>query len=106
MKILYPGHRYELPHLDGEGKTILQFVQRPPFHKPRQGILNQDLFRALIDRVELLDSEVPWELNDEILFHLRMALGLHEARAMLRKIEKRQLLPEKVTTAPDGHFII
>lgn len=107
MTPIYPGHRYELTRYDGEGVEVLQFVQRRPLHKPFPGTINQEVLRVLIDRVEVLDSEIPWEGNREILYHLRMALVLHECRALRRKVETGKLkFPEKLSTAHDGHFII
>lgn len=106
MKVIEPGHRYELDHLDGNGKTTLQFVSRAPLHEPAEGVINQEVLRALIDRVQLLNSEVPWSGNAEILHHLRMALALHEARAMLRHVEKGHILPETLPVGSDGHFMI
>lgn len=106
MRVLVPGHRYELDHLDGSGKTVLQFVSRAPLHEPQEGVINQEVLRAIIDRVQLLDSEVPWEGNRQILMHLRMALALHEARALLRHVEKGEIKPELVAVGADGHFLI
>ena len=105
MKVLEPGHVYELDQLDGDGKQILTFVNR--ISNPHSGVLNQEVLRAVIDRVQYLDAELPHPFNATILYHLRMALGLHEARAYLRKIEKGQLLPERVKVSPkDGHFVL
>lgn len=106
MRVLEPGHLYELDHLDGGGKTLLQFVSRAPLHQPVEGVINQEVLRALIDRVQLLHAEVPWAGNDEILHHLRMALALHEARAMLRHVEKGHILPEVLPVGGDGHFVL
>jgi hypothetical protein len=104
VRVLEPGHAYELDHLDGDGKTVLRFVSRAPLHEPREGVLNQEVIRALIDRVEFLDREVPWDGNARILSCLRTALALHEARAILRKVEKGELRPEEVRLGTDGHF--
>lgn len=106
MRAIVPGHRYELDHLDGEGKTILQFVSRKPLHEPCEGVTNQEVIRAVIDRVKLLDSEVPWEGNAQILHHLRMVIALHEARAMLRHVEKGEIQPEHVALDEHGHFAL
>jgi len=106
MMVIYPGHTYELAHLDGEGTTRLQFVSRAPLHPPLEGVTNQEVIRALIDRVKVLNAEVPWEGNALILHHLRMALTLHEARAMLRHVEKGQLEPEHVRLDDHGHFAL
>jgi hypothetical protein len=106
MKALYPGHRYELDHLDGEGKTILQFVQRPPHHVPEEGVINQEVLRAIIDRVKCLDVEVPWSGNKQIIYHLRMAIALHESRALFRHIEKHDFPIELVKLGGDGHMLL
>lgn len=105
MRVLKPGHTYELDHLDGSGKSRLQFVQRSPKHEPKEGVTNQEVLRALIDRVKFLNEELPWNGNEKILRHLRMALILHEARALERKVEKGEMSPEYVTiNKADGHF--
>jgi hypothetical protein len=106
MKVLVPGHTYELDHLDGPNKTVLQFVSRWPLHDPEEGVTNQEVLRAVIDRVQFLDSEVRWPLNDQIIWHLRQAIALHEARAFLRHIEKGVLHPEELPLGADGHIII
>lgn len=106
MRVIYPGHRYELDHLDGSGKTILQFISRAPLHAPVEGPTNQEVIRALIDRVKVLDAEVPWSGNEIILHHLRMALTLHECRALLRHVEKGHILPERLALGVDGHFAV
>ncbi len=104
MRSLVGGHVYELDHLDGTGKERLQFVDRGHGHNA-EGTYNQEVIRALIDRVQFLDREVPWPLNAAILHHLRMALVLHEARAICRKTEQGKLLPESLEVGTDGHFI-
>lgn len=106
MHAIVPGHQYELDHLDGSGKTILQFVSRAPLHERKEGVINQEVIRALIDRVQFLDAEVRWSGNDEIIHHLRMALALHEARAFLRHVEKGYIEPEILPTGRDGHMQI
>lgn len=106
MRAIYPGHLYELDHLDGGAKSQLQFVSRAPLHPPIEGVINQEVLRALIDRVQVLDAEVPWIGNQQILHHLRMALALHEARAMLRHVEKGEIRPERVIIGTDGHFVL
>ncbi len=103
MKVLIEGHKYALRHLDGDQETIIQFVSRPP-HEPIEGITNQELIRALIDRVKFLHREKPWSRNAEIIYHLRMALTLHELRALELHVINGELEPEKIVTGPDGHF--
>jgi hypothetical protein len=104
MKIVIPGHLYELDHLDGEAKEKLQFVDRD-HGRDAEGTFNQEVLRVLIDRVKFLNSEKTWEGNAQILYHLRMALVLHETRALCRKVEKGKLQPESLPVGNDGHFL-
>lgn len=104
MRVLYPGHRYELAHLKGEGRTILQFSQEAPFHESIPGPSCQEVVRALIDRVQTLDHELPWDGNQGVIIPaLRMALAGFEARALLRKVEKG-LAVERLPVGADGHI--
>lgn len=104
MEIITPGHLYKLSQLDGSDSEELRFVKRTG-NELWPGTINQEVIRALIDRVIFLDNQVPWSKNDEILYHLRMALVLHETRALERKVEKGELLPENVKlNSDDGHF--
>ena len=93
MKVINPGHSYEVAHLDGNGKTTITFVNRGHGYDS-EGTTCQELLRVLIDRVRFLDNELPWNSNNDILQHLRMALILFECRALIRKVEKRRILPE------------
>lgn len=104
VKCLIDGHLYELAHLDGNGTQQIQFVDRD-HGRDCEGTFNQELLRVLIDRVQFLDGEKSWPLNSEILHHLRMALVLHEARALCRKTEKGNIMPETLAVGGDGHFI-
>ncbi len=104
MKILKSGHVYELDHLDGDGHSTLHFVCRED--EPHEGTTTQEVIRALINRTQHCDRCLRWAGNDDIIQHLRMALVLHEARALIRKVAKGEMKPEKVATNIDGHFLI
>lgn len=115
MKIIESGHIYQLDEVntnDTNGSTIIRqepqiiyYVNNegPKFYN---GIQSQELLRVLIDRTMHCDNCLRWPTNDKIIFHLRMALILHEARALERKVEKEKLEPEYVRLANDGHFIL
>lgn len=106
MKVLDPGHDYLLDSLDGEYNQSVIFVKRFRGIGNHPGTTNQELLRVLIDRVKFLDDEKPWALNEEIINHLRMALVLHEARALIRKTEKNEIMPENLNVDEgDGHFL-
>jgi hypothetical protein len=111
MKVLVPGHRYELDQIDGTTRVVmhreLQFVAREPeSERVWPGVQTQEVLRVLIDRTQYCDSCLPWAGNDQIVHHLRMALVLHEARALIRKVEEEMLLPELLPTGQDGHFVL
>src|SRR5271167_3030792 len=106
MKIVEPGHIYELNTLDGEhGEVeVLRFVNREPGSE-HPGTQTQEVLRSLIDRTMHCDNCIRWTSNDRIIYHLRMALALHESRAIERKAEKGYYAPEQVrTNNEDGHF--
>ena|SRR5208283_77509 len=105
MKIIEPGHVYQLHTLDGIGVQHLTFVNREPGSE-HEGTQTQEVLRALIDRTMHCDNCLRWEGNDKIIHHLRMALALHEARAIERKAEKGYYAPERLKVGADGHFTL
>jgi hypothetical protein len=104
MRIIEKGHVYELNSLDGVASVTLTFVNRED--NPHPGTQTQEVLRALIDRTRHCDGCLRWPGNDQIVFHLQMALVLHEARTLERKVQKGELAPERVKTADDGHFVL
>ncbi len=110
MKVLERGHIYELNFLDVGDKPIptspsnhLSFVNRERGIE-HMGTQTQEVLRALIDRTKHCDNCLRWVGNDLIIEHLRMALVLHEARALERKTIKGIIVPENIMTGHDGHF--
>lgn len=106
MRIIEPGHIYELNWLDCDAITDedrLIFVNREEGTE-HGGTQSQEVLRALIDRTQHCDNCLRWEGNDEIIYHLRMALVLHEARALERKTQKGIIEPELISIGHDGHF--
>ena len=105
MKIIDKGHRYKLATLDGEVDMELVFVKKFRGTANHAGTTNQEVLRCLIARVDTLNAEAHWEDNKEIIRYLRMALVLHESRALIRKTKKGLFAPEKIETSKhDGHF--
>jgi len=115
MKIIEPGHIYELnwldrnlnPSYDAENPTAnrIIFVNREKGTE-HPGTQTQEVIRALINRTQHCDNCLRWKGNDLIVYHLRMALILHEARALERKTEKGYIKPELIITDLDGHFFL
>lgn len=106
MKIIEAGHIYELNSIDGGEPVRLTFVNREPGTE-HPGTQTQEALRSLIDRTMHCDNCLRWPGNDLIIYHLRMALVLHEARALERKVEKGYIRPELMSTSgEDGHFTL
>lgn len=109
MKVLTPGHQYLLSNIksdDGDRDVnILKFYnEKGTSRDDIIGTSNQEVLRALIDRVNYLDNELPHSFNKEIIFHLRKALALHEARHLTRMVDK-DVAVENFPVGDDGHFI-
>lgn len=109
MKILTPGHEYLLSNIKtdnrDENANTLKFYNEKCVDKDEiVGTSNQEVLRALIDRVNYLDNELPHSFNKEIIFHLRKALALHEARHLTRMVDK-DVAVENFPVGDDGHFI-
>jgi hypothetical protein len=92
MKVVEPGHIYELAHLESKGTERLTFIRRSskaiqhPSEHPGTNV--QETLRALIDRTKYLDDIIGAVENDDALYHLRMALLCYEGRAYRRKMDK------------------
>ena len=89
MRVLDPGHRYALPHLDGDGETTLQFVKREGHIYPgnvghEEGVNMQEVLRALIDRAVYLNGQIPSEDTTLAIHHMKLAVYAMEARAAHR----------------------
>ncbi len=116
MKIIEPGHIYQLNWLDCSPQPPDRIWTRPDVDKlifvnrekgtEHPGTQTQEVLRALIDRTRHCDNCLRWDGNDKIIYHLRMALALHEARAIERKTEKGYIHPESISIGSDGHFIL
>jgi hypothetical protein len=95
MKVVEPGHVYTMDTIDSRGSLepqTVRFLRRSssliqhPYEA--EGTNTQELLRVAIDRTKYLDRIQPCSENEDILFCLRHALFLYEARAYRRKINK------------------
>lgn len=105
MKITEPGHAYLLDCYDGEAYQSLVFVNREPGGE-HAGTTTQEVLRALIDRTRYCDDCANWIGNDAIVYHLRMALALHEARALMRHAQRSLAVEYIAVDKHDGHFAL
>jgi hypothetical protein len=107
MRVVDPGHHYELERIDGGGYERLVFVKRRNLYNKDSyaGTNCQDVIRALIDRVQFLDNQEPHRNNPVIIKHLRLALTGFETRALEKRVEKGHIIPEEVPFSQiDGHW--
>ena len=107
MKILDEGHKYLLK-LNGQEKEEIELT----FYKDSaingngyDGTTNQEVLRALIDRVKFLNKQNPHRFNDEIIYHLRQALALHEMRHIERCVEENYPIENVKLVGSNDHFI-
>jgi len=105
VKVLDPGHRYELPHLDGSGTTLLTFVKREGEAYPgnvghHEGVIMQDVLRALIDRAGYVDRQIPCADTDAALMSMKLACFLLERRAASRHGRPTPVLDDAVYGVP------
>lgn len=112
MKVIEKGHIYQpkgRSFRDGENagqeEQTLTFVNKQPGQE-HEGTTTQEVIRILIDRTRHCNNCLPHPNNERVIYHLRMALVLHEARALERKTEKGDIWPEYIETGSDGHFAL
>lgn len=109
MRVIEKGHIYQpIQRREGDGSRLLQeqtitFINKEE-GKEHDGTTTQEVIRILIDRTRHCANCMPHPNNERIVYHLRMALILHESRALERKVEKGYILPEYIETETDGHF--
>ena len=95
MKILTPGHKYELASMEGGAPQVLQFIEKKPVFQPantapkplitvHDGTTNEEVLRVLIDRIELLNGRVPCRENSITITKLQEAMMWQEKRTASR----------------------
>lgn len=106
MKVLETGHIYQPQNRQDDNQCrdqTLRFINKQPGQE-HGGTTTQEVIRILIDRTRHCANCMPHPNNERIVYHLRMALVLHEARALERKTEKGDWMPEYLKTGVDGHL--
>ncbi len=107
-RIIEFGHIYALANKHN-GEQILTFFKDLPHGDPanHDGVLCQEVLRALIDRVDDLQSQRPCHETTDILIKLREVLVLFEVRAARGTLEKSYakvgLHVEELPVHPNGH---
>ena len=87
MRVIDPGHLFELDHLDGRDTELLRFVKRigdkyPGNAAPAyEGTTMQEVLRALISRSQYVNTQRPCMQTALAIKLLREALRCMEIRA-------------------------
>lgn len=114
MKVIEPGHIYEVRNVDGDGVQRITFVRRRRDDGQMigfleeghyEGILLQELVRVMIHRTLYLNAEAPCSEDVEAVVLLRRVLVLFEGRAARRSIEKLPM-PEIMDVCARCHHIL
>lgn len=108
MRVIERGHIYELDNKT-KGVQRLEFFKDLPEDDPgHDGVLCQEVLRALIDRVIDLNIQKPCHENVEIVNGLREMLLLFEQRAFRGTVSKSYskcgLHVEQLPVRHNGHL--
>src|ERR1700678_3966682 len=116
MKIVDPGHEYELQQIDNDifkpHRHTLLFVKRegpgyPGNEGSHHGTILQEVWRASIDRLKYVDVQIAHSCNQQSIYHLRRCLYLLEKRAADRHrmhIQFQEGPIELWATQENGHL--
>src|SRR5580700_282369 len=108
MKVSEKGHIYHPDNRaahkgDGVAEQTITFANHEAGSE-HGGTTTQEVIRILLDRTRHCNNCMPHWVNEQVIYHLRSALVLHEMRALQRKFEKGDYNPEYMAVGPDGHF--
>ena len=106
MREIDKGHKYNLK-CNGSLKEIeLTFFKDKDINGAGyEGTTNQEVIRALISRIKFLNTQKPDKINENIIYHLRKALGLHEIRHIERVIEEGFPIEDVESVGKNDHFV-
>lgn len=109
MKVIDPGHQYQLLTLDGELEQILTFVKRhdpsnpdrfPGNTESHAGTTMQSVIRCLIERIDYLQNQIPHRNNIAVRQFLVNSIWLLEERAAERHGYDFDYRPEDMLEMP------
>lgn len=88
MKVLVPGHKYQLDMMEG-GFLIVQFIQKEEKDgksvTTHNGTTNEEVLDMLIDRLKFLNKKLPSISNAAAIYGLTGALDCLKMRSEDRK---------------------
>lgn len=91
MKVIEPGHVYQLACHEHDGHVEVTFVQKQPIadsaemETVRIGTTNEEVLRMLIDRLQFLQAKMPCRENAIVITKLEESLMWLEKRTSERK---------------------
>lgn len=96
MKVLTPGHKYELENFENKEQAgqVLQFIEKQPDPNATEpgklitvndGTTNEEVLRVLIDRLNTMQAKFPCRENAIVVTHLETGLLWLEKRTADRK---------------------
>lgn len=103
MKVITPGHTYELSNFENKDKPgqILQFIHKEPKSEASteletiaDGTTNEEVMEALINRMQFLQSKFPCRENAIVITKLEESLMWLEKRTadrVKRQVEGKQV---------------
>lgn len=105
MKIIEPGHHYELANIDGWVKNEIIYVKREGGGYPgnvgaHPGTNLQEGWRAEIDRLKYLNKQIPCLENITATMALRFAIMALESRAAERHNRPTPKFTDEVELMP------
>ena len=110
MRVIDPGHTYQLDGLDDGAPQTIRFVKRchPPAKYPGNvgcypGTTIQEVLRVLIDRAQYVGRQLPCEETDRAIEAMREAIRLLEERAARRHGRTLWPAPTRPELEPTCH---
>ena len=105
MESIDVGHKYKLKTIQGND-VVLQFYKDEKHNGGCgcDGVISQEVLRALLDRQKFLDAQKECKQNKKIIKYLRKALIQFEIRHLERLVEK-DLPIEIITVVENAHFV-
>lgn len=102
MKIITTGHQYQLASFEGSLPQTLQFIEKVPvsdgskeLRTVHDGTTNEEVLKALIDRLQYLNGKFPCRENAIVITKLEeslMWLNKRTADRQVRSVEGKATL--------------